>query len=61
MQNLVVVSSRDHLATVLSSTWPKVENVVGGAHDVRIVFDDQNRVSQVAQVMKNLDEPVRVA
>src|SRR5258708_2931629 len=40
---------------------PQIEIVIGGAHDVRIVFDDQDRVSQVAQVMKNLDEPVRIA
>ena len=40
---------------------PKIENAVGGAHDIGIVLDHQDGVSQVAQVVQNLDQPMGIA
>ena len=52
---------RNDLAAVFSRARAEIENAVGGAHDVGIVLDDQDRVSQVAQVVQDLDQPMRVA
>ena len=61
LQNLVVSASPDDFSAILPGARTKVENAVGGAHDVGIVLHHQNRVSQVAQVVQNLDKPVRIA
>ena len=50
-----------NFAAVFSGAGAEVENAVGGAHDVGIVLDDEDRVSQVAQVVQDLDQPMRVA
>jgi len=55
-----VGSGADHLAAALSCSRAEIENVVRGAHDVGIVFDDENRVSQIAQAVQNLDQPIGV-
>ena len=60
-QNLLVSSRRHQLAAVFSRARTKIENPVRRAHDVRIVLHHQNRISQIAQVLQDLDQPVRVA
>src|ERR1700686_2068513 len=58
----VAVGARgDDSSAIFSSARAEVENAVGGAHDVGIVLDDEDGVSQIAQVMQDLDEPVRIA
>ena len=61
LYDLVVGARADDFSSIFSGSRAEVENVVGGAHDVGIVLDDEDGVSQVAQVMQDLDEPVRVA
>jgi hypothetical protein len=55
------VPAADHFAAVFARAGAEIENAVGGAHDLGIVLDHQDRVSQIAQVVQDLDEPVRVA
>ena len=52
---------RDDVSAVLSGARSKIQNVVGRSHDVGIVLDHQNRVSQIAQVVQDLDQAVGVA
>ena len=40
---------------------PRIKNPVGRSHDVGIVLDDKNRVPQIPEVMKDFDQPVRIA
>ena len=61
LDDLAVSASADDFSAVFSGARAEVENAVGGAHDVGIVLDHENRVSQVAQVVQDLDEPVRIA
>ena len=61
LQYFVVSSLGDQLAAVLSGARTEIENAVGGAHHVGIVLHHQDRVSQVAQVVQDLDQPVGVA
>ena len=61
LDDLVVGAGADDFSAIFSGARAEVENAVGGAHDVGIVLDDENRVSQVAQVVQDLDEPVRIA
>ena len=56
-----VRSSRDDLAAVLAGPGPKVKNAVRRLHDVGIMLNHENRVPQIAQVVQNLDETMRVA
>ena len=60
-QDFVVSSGCNHLAAAFSGARPQIENAVGGPHHVRIVLNYQNRISQVAQVVQNLDQAVSVA
>ena len=61
LHNLVVGPVGDQLAAILSRPRPKIENAIRRPHDVRIMLDHQNRIPQIAQVMKNFDQPVRIA
>ena len=61
MQDLVVRSPGDQLAAILTSAGAEIENAIGSLHNVGIVLDHQNRVSQVAKVVKNFHQPVRIA
>src|ERR1035441_1353152 len=58
LDDLVVSARADNFSAIFSGTRAEIENAVGGAHDVGIVLDDENRISQIAQVMQNLDELV---
>ncbi len=40
---------------------PMSRDVIGGAHHLRVVFDDKHGVADVAQVVQELDEPLAVA
>ncbi len=59
--DLVERALKDDLAAVLAGSRAKIENVVRGADDFRIVFDDEHRVSDVAQPEQDLNEALRVA
>ena len=61
LQYFVVASDRDHLAAALSRAGAEIENAIRGAHDIGIVLDHQDGVSQVAQVVQNLDQAMSVA
>ena len=61
VHDLVVRSLGNQLAAILPGPRPQIENAVRRPHDVGIVLDHQNRVSQIAQVVQNLDQPVRIA
>ena len=58
---LLIVSRGNHFATALACTRTKIQNAVRSPHDVGIVFHDEDRISQVAQIMKDFDQPVCVA
>src|SRR5438128_328639 len=48
-------------ATKFARCWPNIENVIGGTNHVRVVLDDEHRVSNVAQVMKQPNQTIVVA
>ena len=58
--DLLVGSGGDDLSTVLARTRAEIEDAVRGAHDIGIVLDHQDRVSQLAQIVKDLDQTMRV-
>src|SRR6202012_2049405 len=49
------------LAPILASAGAKIHQVVGGAQDIRVVLDDQDGVTQVAQVLEDADQLGRVS
>src|SRR5437868_10105761 len=59
--NLGVGSGADNLAAIFSGAGSQIQNTVGCSHDIRIVFNYQNRVSQIAQVMQDLNQAMSVA
>ena len=61
LQKFAVGAGADDFAAVFSRAGAEVENAVGGAHDVGIVLDDEDGVSEVAEVVQDFDEPVRIA
>src|SRR5262249_16808125 len=50
-----------HAATEFASRRTDVENVVCGAHHLRVVFDDEHRVTDVAKVLEQTNQPLVVA
>src|SRR6202043_2291801 len=57
-----VISSLSHeLAPMLACAGPKIENAIRGSHNVRIVFDHEDGISQVTQIMKYFDQPVSIS
>src|SRR5262249_31872545 len=59
--NLVVGPGGNDFAAVFSSARAEIENCVGSLHDVAVVLDHENRVSQVTQIVQNLDQAVGIA
>ena len=51
----------DHLAAEPASPGPKVDHIVGGPNGVLVMFDDQDRVAEIAEFFQGLEEPVVVA
>ena len=51
----------DHLAAVLAGARPHVDDVVGRAHGLLVVLDDDHRVAEVAQAQQRVDEAAVVA
>ncbi len=47
---------RDDLAAVLAGARPDVDDVVGGAHRLLVVLDDDDRVAELAQPLERRDE-----
>ena len=61
MKDLVEAPTGNDLAAVLTSSRSEIKDVIGRPHHIGIMLDHQNCVSQVAQVVKDLDQPVRIA
>ena len=51
----------NHLAAQTARAGAEIEDVVGVADGLFVVFDDQHGIAQVAQFFQSLDEPVIVA
>ena len=49
------------LAAIFACARPEIDYMVGRPHHFRIVLDDENRVSEVAQLFENANEPPGVA
>ena len=54
-------AAEDHLAAVVARLGADVDDVVGGADHLLLVLHDDHRVAQVAQLLQDLDQAVRVA
>src|ERR1700687_2659732 len=52
---------RDQLAATLSRAGAEIEDTIRGAHDVGIVLNHQDRISEIAQVVQDLNQTVSVA
>ena len=50
----------DQFSAEFPGAGAKIEQIVRGVDRVRIMLDDENRVSQIAQAFENRDQPVRV-
>ena len=50
-----------HFAALSASPGADVDEVVGGEHHVAVVFHDDDRVSEVAQLLERVDESLVVA
>ena len=51
----------DDLPAMHARTRPKVDDMVAGADRVFVVFDDQYRIAEIAQVAQGLDETFIIA
>ena len=61
MGKQVIQRSRsDYFSAETSGAGTDLYDVVGGAHHVRVVLDDQNGVSQIAQAFQEKDQPFGV-
>ena len=54
--DLFVCAFCDNLSTMLARAGTNVNNVIGGTHDLLVVFDHQYSVSKVAQTGERLHQ-----
>src|SRR5262249_11130401 len=59
--DVVNIALGDDIASMLTRTRPHVDDIVGGAHRLLIVLDDQQRIAQVAPAGQRLDQARVVA
>ena len=50
----------DYPATLLATFGAEVDNVVGNLDDIEVVFDNNNRISLVNQLVKHLDKATNI-
>src|SRR5215831_8579498 len=53
--------SRDEMAPVLTRSWPKVQDVVGGSNGLAVVLDDQDRIAQITQAFEAFEQALIIA
>ena len=51
----------DDLAAVFAGAGPQIDDVIGGAHDFRVVLDHHDGISDLAQFLEDADQPPGVA
>src|SRR5207248_11711124 len=51
---------KNEVAAPFTTTGPEIDNVVGCPDDLLLVLDDEQRVSFVAQIVHDLDEPADI-
>ena len=56
-----IVAAPHHLSAMSSCFWTNVDDVVGSAHDVFIVFHHHHGVAHIAEFFQNVDEAIGVA
>ena len=49
------------VAAVFACARSEIDDVIRGAHHVRIVLDHEDRIAEIAQLFENLDQPAGVA
>ena len=54
-------AGEDNLATKASGSGTDIDDIVGSAHDVFVVLDDDNGVAKVAELLEDADETMGVA
>ncbi|MPM12780.1 hypothetical protein SDC9_59134 [bioreactor metagenome] len=55
-QQIFHCALKHHVATVAAGSGTKINDVIGIADDVFIVFDNNNRISQIAEVFQYADQ-----
>src|SRR5579883_973942 len=55
-QDFVIGPAGNDLSAVLACSGPKIEDSISRSHDVGVMFDNEDRISQIAQFMEYLDK-----
>lgn len=61
LQNVVQRAGGDDVPAETARLGPHVDDVVGRAHHLLVVFDHQHRVAGVAQLLEAVNQPLVVA
>ena len=59
-KQLIQRSRGDHFSAETAGAGAHVHDMVGGAHHIRVMFNDKNGVPQVAQAAQERDQPLRI-
>ncbi len=54
-------AASDDFAAQLSGGGTEVQQAIGGRHDIAVVFDQQQRIAQVAQLVEGFQQTPRIA
>ena len=57
-KQLIQCSGSDYISAETAGAGPHVHDVIGGAHHIRVVLDDQNRIPQIAQAAEKGYQPL---
>src|SRR5882724_124333 len=61
VEHVSVSAGEEEFAAEFACAGAKIDDVAGGFDGVRVVFDDENGVAEVAQGFENVDQALRVA
>src|SRR6267154_5042871 len=61
VEHVSVSAGEEELAAEFACAGAEIDDVAGGFDGVRVVFDDENSVAEVAQGFEDVDQALRVA
>jgi hypothetical protein len=60
-EHALIAAGEKEFAAEFPGAGSEINDMIGGANGVWIVFDDQDGVAEIAERLEDVDEPLRVA
>src|SRR6266436_9777374 len=55
-QNLAIASLKNDMATCFTVSWTEINDLIRGSHHARLMLNDHDGISEIAQLLHDLDQ-----